>query len=65
MEPFNGRCEMPEQKVGHGVITIGTKRLGHSSGAGGGKEGVDNNGAQGILQFAFVPPPLFSKNVKA
>uniref|UniRef100_A0A7C8ZT43 Uncharacterized protein n=1 Tax=Opuntia streptacantha TaxID=393608 RepID=A0A7C8ZT43_OPUST len=47
MEPFNGRCEMPEQKVGRGVITIGTKRLGHSSGAGGGKEGVDNDGAQG------------------
>ena len=50
MEPFNGRCEMPEQKVGRGVITIGTKRLGHSIGAAGGKSvQIDNNGAQGIL----------------
>lgn len=26
MEPFNGRCEMPEQKPGRGVITVGLKR---------------------------------------
>ncbi|KAJ8427565.1 hypothetical protein Cgig2_006636 [Carnegiea gigantea] len=50
MEPFNGGCEMPEQKVGRGVITIGTKRLGHSIGAAGGKSAqIDNNAAQGIL----------------
>ncbi|KAL9268954.1 MORC family CW-type zinc finger protein 4-like protein [Drosera capensis] len=26
MEPFNGRCDIPEQKVGDGVITISAKR---------------------------------------
>uniref|UniRef100_A0A803NCP2 CW-type domain-containing protein n=1 Tax=Chenopodium quinoa TaxID=63459 RepID=A0A803NCP2_CHEQI len=26
MDPFNGRCEMPEQKPGHGVITVELKR---------------------------------------
>ncbi|XP_021714078.1 MORC family CW-type zinc finger protein 3-like isoform X2 [Chenopodium quinoa] len=26
MEPFNGKCEMPEEKPGRGVITVGLKR---------------------------------------
>lgn len=31
MKPFNGKCEIPEQKVEPGVITISSKRLGYSS----------------------------------
>lgn len=30
MKPFNGRCEMPEREVEHGVITIASKRSGHN-----------------------------------
>lgn len=26
MEPFNGLCEIPEQKVARGVITVSAKR---------------------------------------
>ncbi|PIN21092.1 hypothetical protein CDL12_06216 [Handroanthus impetiginosus] len=29
MKPFNGSCEMPEEEVGNGLITISTKRQGH------------------------------------
>lgn len=28
MEPFNGLCEIPEQKVARGVITVSAKRSG-------------------------------------
>ncbi|GMH14936.1 hypothetical protein Nepgr_016777 [Nepenthes gracilis] len=31
MEPFNGRCEIPEQEVDHGVITVSTMRSGYDS----------------------------------
>ncbi|XP_060193891.1 uncharacterized protein LOC132623187 isoform X3 [Lycium barbarum] len=31
MKPFNGKCEIPEQEVEPGVITISSKRLGYSS----------------------------------
>ncbi|KAL3527320.1 hypothetical protein ACH5RR_011976 [Cinchona calisaya] len=30
MKPFNGRCDMPEEKVKDGVITISTQRCGYS-----------------------------------
>ncbi|KAK9713398.1 hypothetical protein RND81_06G024900 [Saponaria officinalis] len=33
MEPFNGKCEMPEQKPGRGIVTVGIKRSGYSFGA--------------------------------
>lgn len=26
MEPFNGKCEMPQDKVKPGVVTVGVKR---------------------------------------
>ncbi|RLN12828.1 MORC family CW-type zinc finger protein 3-like [Panicum miliaceum] len=29
MPPFNGKCEVPEQQMGRGVIVIGEKRSGH------------------------------------
>ena len=29
MPPFNGKCEIPEQQMGRGVIVIGEKRSGH------------------------------------
>lgn len=29
MKPFNGKCEMPEQKVERGVFTICAKRSGY------------------------------------
>lgn len=29
MEPFKGSCEIPEQKVQRGVITVSTKRSGY------------------------------------
>lgn len=29
MEPFNGSCEIPEQKVQRGVITVSMKRSGY------------------------------------
>ncbi|KAF0931459.1 hypothetical protein E2562_004583 [Oryza meyeriana var. granulata] len=29
MLPFNGKCEVPEQQMGRGVIVIGEKRSGH------------------------------------
>ncbi|GAB2279381.1 hypothetical protein Dimus_014025 [Dionaea muscipula] len=31
MEPFNGRCDTPEQEVEHGVITVSTQRDGFDS----------------------------------
>ncbi|XP_057251571.1 uncharacterized protein LOC104895755 isoform X2 [Beta vulgaris subsp. vulgaris] len=49
MEPFNGRCEMLEQKPGRGVITVGLKRSAHDpSRAADCKEGVhtDNDSAE-------------------
>lgn len=30
MPPFNGKCEIPEQQMGRGVIVIGEKRSGHN-----------------------------------
>lgn len=30
MAPFNGQCEIPEEKVGRGVITVSTRRTGYS-----------------------------------
>ncbi|KAL7085374.1 hypothetical protein ACP275_14G278600 [Erythranthe tilingii] len=30
MKPFNGRCEIPEEEVGSGLITISTKRNGYN-----------------------------------
>lgn len=30
MKPFNGKCEIPEQEVEPGVITISSKRLGYT-----------------------------------
>ncbi|KAL9241504.1 hypothetical protein vseg_015611 [Gypsophila vaccaria] len=32
MEPFRGKCEMPEQKPDRGVVTVGIKRSGYSFG---------------------------------
>lgn len=29
MPPFNGKCEIPEQQVSRGVITIAAKRSHH------------------------------------
>jgi len=29
MPPFNGKCEVPEQQMGRGVIVIGEKRSAH------------------------------------
>ena len=29
MPPFNGKCTIPEQQMGHGTITIGEKRSGN------------------------------------
>jgi hypothetical protein len=29
MSPFNGKCEVPEQQMGRGVIVIGEKRSGN------------------------------------
>jgi len=29
MPPFNGKCEVPEQQMGRGIIVIGEKRSGH------------------------------------
>jgi hypothetical protein len=29
MPPFNGKCEVPEQQMGRGVIVIGEKRSGY------------------------------------
>lgn len=29
MPPFNGKCEIPEQQMGRGIIVIGEKRSGH------------------------------------
>lgn len=31
MKPFNGRCDMPEEKVEEGVVTISEKRYGYSN----------------------------------
>ena len=31
MKPINGKCEMPEQKVEPGVITISSKRSGYDT----------------------------------
>ncbi|KAK4434280.1 MORC family CW-type zinc finger protein 3 [Sesamum alatum] len=31
MKPFNGRCEMPEEEVERGLITISTKRHGYNT----------------------------------
>lgn len=31
MEPFKGSCEIPEQKVESGVITVSAKRSGYGS----------------------------------
>ncbi|KAG9456636.1 hypothetical protein H6P81_001144 [Aristolochia fimbriata] len=42
MPPFCGNCEIVEQKVGRGVITVGTKRSG-------------TNGKQEIVQVEEVP----------
>ncbi|KAL5550854.1 hypothetical protein UlMin_001030 [Ulmus minor] len=47
MEPFEGRCEMPEQKVDCGVITLSAKRIGYNYRNSGGtpkaNEREDNN----------------------
>ncbi|GJM97961.1 hypothetical protein PR202_ga14930 [Eleusine coracana subsp. coracana] len=29
MPPFNGKCEVPEQQMGRGVVVIGEKRTGY------------------------------------
>jgi hypothetical protein len=29
MPPFNGKCEIPQQKMGHGAIVVGEKRSGY------------------------------------
>ncbi|XP_020103048.1 MORC family CW-type zinc finger protein 4-like isoform X2 [Ananas comosus] len=30
MSPFNGKCETPEQQMGHGIITVSAKRSGYT-----------------------------------
>ena len=30
MEPFNGKCDIPEQQMEVGVITVGEKISGHN-----------------------------------
>lgn len=59
MEPFNGRCEMLEQKPGRGVITVGLKRSAHDpSRAADCKEGVhtDNDSAESEgIYLDYIP----------
>lgn len=28
MEPFKGKCQMPQEKLRKGIVTVGVKRLG-------------------------------------
>lgn len=59
MEPFNGSCQMPEQKPGRGVITVGLKRSRHDLSSAADCEeanNTDNNSlpAQGIELLPLI-----------